>query len=408
MRIANPESRIAAQSSPTHPSPRGRAGRRMPLSAILHSLFAILVLAGCGGPPPPGGAPGGDLDAALDACARGDLAAAEAMVKERKDAESIRLRARILMMRNRNREAIELLLPLLQGKVKSYEGVEQQSQVLPELAIAYVRQDDFLNASKVYGMLGEAVIAKKYEALGRKVAYSTNLGVDEVSVDFQLTEPLAVVSATVNGQRGLFVIDTMLDQVVLDREFARKATVDALGVRGAGNVDEATALEISIGQARVKNVPVHLGEWMEIGRMRVDGMIGLQFLMHFDFTLDYRRSRLTLRKPGGPMKGDPGYLVGDRYLLTGGLLNGTTRTFVAIGTGLKGVTLAASDLFPAADVKEFAAGGVKLAKPSIDAKAFPAGLEGSFGIPIAFVMGPAALRGKVLRVDPASMRVALD
>ena len=370
-------------------------------------LWVILVLAGCGGTVRGGGTPG-DLDPALDACSRGDLAAAEALVKDGKDAGSIRLRARILMMRNRNREAIELLLPLLQGKVKSYEGVEQQSQVLPELAIAYVRQDDFLNASKVYGMLGEAVIAKKYETLGRKIAYSTNLGTDEVSVDFQVTEPLPVVSATVNGQRGFFVIDTMLDQIVLNREFARRATVDTVGLRGAGNVDEATALEVTIGQAKVKNVPVHLGEWMELGRMRVDGMIGLQFLMHFDFTIDYRRSRLILRKPGGAMKGEPAYLVGDRYLLAGGLLNGTTRTFVAIGTALKGVTLAASDLFPAADVKEFAAGGVKLAKPSIDAKAFPAGLEGSFGIPIAFVLGPAALRGKVLRVEPVSMRIAID
>jgi hypothetical protein len=81
-------------------------------------------------------------------------------------------------------------------------------------------------------------------------------------------------------------------------------------------------LEVSIGQAKVKNVPVHLGEWMEIGRMRVDGMIGLQFLMHFDFTLDYRRSRLTLRKAGARDRGEPAYLVGDRYLLTGGLLNG--------------------------------------------------------------------------------------
>ena len=51
---------------------------------------------------------------------------------------------------------------------------------------------------------------------------------------------------------------------------------------------------------------------------------------------------------------------------------------------------------------------MKLAKPSIDAKAFPSGLEGSFGIPIAFVVGPAALRGKVLRVEPRSMRVAID
>mgnify|MGYP001055751316 CR=1 FL=1 len=86
----------------------------------------FLLIAGCGGSPRGGSS--SDLDAALDACARGDLAAAESMVKDARDPGSVRLRARILMMRNRNREAIELLAPLLQEKVKSYEGVEQQSQ----------------------------------------------------------------------------------------------------------------------------------------------------------------------------------------------------------------------------------------------------------------------------------------
>jgi hypothetical protein len=403
MRIANRESRLAVRPPPPLP-PGGRKGGSS--TAILNSLFAILLLTGCGGSTR--SASSGDLDAALDACARGDLPAAEAMLKDGKDAGSIRLRARILMMRNRNREAIELLQPLLQGKVKSYEGVEQQSQVLPDIAVAYVRQDDFLNASKVYAMMGEAVIARKYETLARKVAYSSNLGVDEVTVDLQLADPLPVVSATINGQRGLFVIDTMQDQIVLDRDFARRATVDAVTLRGTGNIQEAVALEVGIGKAAVKNVPVHLGEWMEVGRMRIDGIIGLQFLMHFDFTIDGRRSRLTLRRPGSAIRGEAAYLVGDRYLLTGGLLNGSTRMFVAIGTGLKGVTLAASELFPTADVKEFAAGGVKLAKPSIDSKAFPAGLDGSFGVPISFVMGPAALRGKILRLEPSSMKIAIE
>jgi hypothetical protein len=366
----------------------------------------VLVLAGCGGSTRSG--PSGDLDAALDACARGDLAQAEALVKDARDPGSVRLRARILMMHNRNREAIELLAPLLQEKVKSYEGVEQQSQVLTELGVAYVRQDDFLNASKVFAMMGEAVVSRKYKSLAAKVAYSSNLGAEEVAVDLQLSDPLPIVPATLNGQRGLFAIDTMQDQIVLDRSFARKAAVDAMGLRGTGDFDEAVAAEVGIGRAAVRNVPVHLGEWMEVGRMRIDGILGLQFLMHFDFTIDGRRSKLILRKAGGTLKGEPAYLVGDRYLLTSGTLNGTTKIFVAVGTGLKGVTLAASELFPTAEVKDFAAGGVKLAKPSIDVKAFPAGLEGSFGVPISFVVGPAALRGKVFRVEPASMKMSIE
>jgi len=350
----------------------------------------------------------GDLDAAIDACARGDLAAAEAMLKEGRDAGSIRLRARILMMRNRNREAIELLVPLLQGKAKTYEGVEAQSQVLPDLALAYVRQDDFLNAAKVYGMMGEAVVAKKYEMLARSVAYTSNLGSDEASVEFHITDPLPVVAGTVNGLRALFVIDTMTDQVVLDRAFARKAKLDAVGLQGGGSFDEAKAAELGVGRLTVKNVPVHLGEPMELGKLRVDGILGLQFLMHFDFTLDYRRSRLTLRKAGGTIPGQPAFLVGDRYLLTGAMLNGSTRIFVGVGTGLKGVTLAASELYPAGEVRDFAAGAVKLAKPALDFKAFPAGLDGSFGVPIGFVLGHAALRGRVLRLEPVSMKLSID
>src|SRR5205823_10670202 len=101
-------------------------------------------------------------------------------------AGSIRLRARILMMRNRNREAIEILLPIFQGRVKSFEGVEERQSVLTDLAIASVRQDDFLSAAKFYALMGESVMAKKYDRLGSKVAYSSNLGVDEVSVDFQV------------------------------------------------------------------------------------------------------------------------------------------------------------------------------------------------------------------------------
>src|SRR5262249_50742552 len=120
MRIADRESRIAGRVAPHRCPPPGGGSRRGILrAAILNSLFAILVV-GCGGPSRGGAS--GDLDAALDACARGDLAAAEALVKDARDPGSVRLRARILMMRNRNREAIELLAPLLQEKVKSYEG----------------------------------------------------------------------------------------------------------------------------------------------------------------------------------------------------------------------------------------------------------------------------------------------
>jgi hypothetical protein len=376
-------------------------------------VLAALLVAGCGGSTRKAGTPtaAGSLDPALEACARGDLDAAEALVRDSRDLEAIHLRARILMLRNRNREAIELLTPLLQGKAKAYEQLERQQRVLPDLAVAYVRQDDFLNAAKIYALMGDSILARKYETLARSVAYSSNLGNEELTVEFFSADPLPIVAGTLNGLRILFVIDTLLDEIVIDRDFARRAGLATLGVRGGGNVDEATVQEVGVGRLTVKNVPVHLGQAVQVGSLRPDGAIGLQFLMHYDFTLDYRRSKLTLRKAGGTVPGVPVFFAGDRYLLLEGKVNGKDKTFVGLGTSLKGVTLAASDYFQlgqGGEILEFSAGPLKLVKPALDAKSFPAGLDGSFGIPVGFVLGHAALRGRVLRLEPRSMRLLIE
>jgi hypothetical protein len=169
--------------------------------------------------------------------------------------------------------------------------------------------------------------------------------------------------------------------------------------------------ELSLGQMTVKNVPIHLGTAIEIGALKADGAIGLQFLMHYDFTLDYRHSRLLLRRAGGAIAGQPALLAGDRYLLMSGMMNGKDRTFVGIGSSLRGVTLAVSDLvgdLPGTGISELIAGPLRLVKPALDPKAFPAGLDGSFGVPVGFVLGHAALRNRVLRLEPRSMKLALD
>ena len=359
----------------------------------MRALALAVVLVGCGGSAPV--AATGDLDPALDACSRGDLDAAESFVKAARGHEAARLHARILMMRNRNKEAIDRLAPLLQGKSTDYESMERRQMVLPDLALAYVRQDNFLSASRIYAHMGETLLAKKYDALARVVAYASDLPDNEVSIDFFVTDPLPIVAGSVNGRRALFVVDTLLDEVVLDRAFARAAGV------------EGVARELALGRATIRNVPVHLGEAAPVGTLRPDGAIGLQFLMHFDFTLDYKRSRLVLRKAGGKAAGgQPAFLVGDRYLLTRGTMNGKDQTFVGIGSSLKGVTLAASELV--GEIQEFATGPIRLVKPQLDLKSFPVGLEGQFGIPVGLVLGHVALRGRVLRLEPRSMQLFIE
>jgi len=373
-------------------------------------LGAALLLAGCGdgGGSARRSAPGdaSAADAALEASARGDIDAAEALLRPASDPDSLRLRARFLLMKNRNREALEILAPLVTEKVKDMEEVERRQRVLPDLALAYVRLDDFLNASRIARLAGDGLLARKYETLSRTVAYSSNLGTDEIPVEFFVTDPLPIVAGTIGGQRALFVVDTLLDEIVLDRDFARKA-----GVLGVGGANEGVLPELTLGRLTVRNIPIHLGQAMQIGTLKPEGAIGLKFLMHYDFALDYRHSRLVFRRAGGVLGGQQALLAGDRYLLLNGLIYGKDRTFIGIGSSLKGVTLAVSDLVAdqfASGLAELSAGPLKLVKPALDPKAFPAGLDGSFGVPVGFVLGHSALRNHVVRLEPRSMRLAID
>ncbi len=374
------------------------------------ALAALLLSAGCGGGSsrraPAAETPPTATDAALDASARGDLEAAEALLKDARDPDSLRLRARFLLMRNRNREAAELLSPLALEKVKDMAEVERRQRILEDLVLAYVRLDDFGNAARFTKMSGDGALARKYEALSRSVAYASNLGTDELTVEFFVTDPLPIVAGQVAGRRVLFVVDTLLDEVVLDRDFARRA-----GILPVSGPDDAVLPELSIGRLTVRNVPIHLGQAVEIGSLRPEGAIGLQFLMHYDFTLDYRRSRLVFRRAGSPAVGQPALVAGDRYLLLKGMVNGKDRTFVGVGSSLKGVTLAVSDLLfdpTGGGITEVTAGPLRLTKPTLEPKAFPAGLDGSFGVPVGFVLGHAALRNRAFRLEPRSMTAAFE
>lgn len=370
----------------------------------MRHAWILLLLVGCGGgEKKTESAAASPADAALEASARGDIDGAEALLRDAKDPDSVRLRARLLLMKNRNREALDLLTSLRPLKVNNMDEVERWRMLQPDLVTAFVRLDDFQSAAATAKSMGDRVLERKYAALGRGVAYSSNLGPDETSVELYVTDPLPIVAGSVNGIRCLFVVDTLLDEVVLDRDFARKAGVLPVGVS-----DEAVLPEISIGRMTVKNVPAHLGRAMELGQLRPEGAIGLQFLMHYDFTLDYRRSRLVFRKAGGTIAGQPAYIAGDRYLLLGGQVNTKDRLLVGIGSSLKGVVLAVSDGLAGSPIAELTAGPLKLVKPALEPKAFPAGLDGSFGVPIGCVLGHAALRNRTIRLEPRSMKLAID
>ncbi|HXG61226.1 MAG TPA: aspartyl protease family protein [Planctomycetota bacterium] len=364
------------------------------------ALLALLAACGPGRPELP--------DSALEAYQRGDFERAETLLGSPADPESALLKARILLLRNHPGEAARILLPFTRGR----HDVSVETLLHQELALAALRADDFAAAARAFHFLGETVAARKYDTLARRVGYVSELDGPEAAADLLSADPVPLVVADANGVSGLFLVDTALDEVLLDRDFARKARAATVGLQAGAfrrSYDEAILESLEIGRLRVRNVPARLGAVSAPEGVRADGAIGLSLLLRFDFTLDLRRGRLVFRRPAGPSplpRGVPAFWAGDRTLLVRGSLRDGTPALAAVASSLPGTTIAASPAV--AEGTEFRLGGLSLSVPRSAPAAFPENLGGAFGFPVHFVLGAGALRGRALRVDPRSMTAALD
>jgi hypothetical protein len=397
---------------------KGRRVRVLPGGRI--GTIGLLILASCAS------GSGGRREAtgegaAFEAFRRGDFDQAEALGRGGTELDSRLLQARLHLLRNRPKESIEALYPLAapyrpftQLMPAKYDDIQVFSQVLLELGQAYVRADDFFNASRVYWALGDNILSRKYEALAKVVAYLPSDGWTETSLELEGVDPIPHVTMGVNGRPGVFLIDTSTDEIVIERDFAKRAGLTGLGYRTTNyNVayDESSAERVTLGKLEVRNVPVHLGRLPAIAKVRADGAIGLAFLMHFDFTIDYRRSRLTLRRAGAaPAGGLPAVLAGDRHLLVLGSVNGRPGSWIAINTAMPDVVVAASSGMASqgGSLQEIAAGPLRLSRPPVDTDSFPTGLDGGFGFPAGFMLGHPALRDHSIRLEPRSMRIFIE
>ena len=361
-------------------------------------------------------------DPGIEAFQKGDFDRAEALYKGGTDLDSRLLMARLHLLRNRPTQAVALLHPLAapyepftrKSMPTKYDDIQLHGRVLQELCQAYVRADDYFNAAQVSWALGDNILSKKYAALANTVSYLTTPDWTESSVGLEGIDPLPHVLMSVNGRTGLFLIDTSIDEIVIDRDFAKDAGLTGHGLRTTNynvSYDESVADAVALGKLAVKSVPVHLGRLAPISKLRADGSIGLSFLMHFDFTLDYRRQRLTLRRAGTPLPGGlPAVLAGDRYLLVQGSVNGKAGSWMAVNTAMQNVVVAASERVAAAvdPVREIAAGALRLSQPPLDAASFPTGLDGGFGFPVSFMLAHHALRDRSVRLEPRSMRILIE
>lgn len=199
--------------------------------------------------------------------------------------------------------------------------------------------------------------------------YQIDLPKTGTRIPFEATDPLPLVKVRANGKDAIFLIDTGGPDLVLDKDFAAELGLQtSAGPQGtfAGGmqmgVQRSQLPEFVIGDAKVRNVPVSLlptrGFALKPG-VRVDGVVGGSFLMHFLATIDYPNGALILkpRSDSAAFEHDaeaahativPMWLSGDHFVFVRARIGKAPEALFNVGTGLAG-------------------GGIQATKPVLDA-----------------------------------------
>ena len=230
------------------------------------------------------------------------------------------------------------------------------------LAEAFYRRDDFGRAAPLFRAIGQEAKARQLESFKTAAPYQIEGQAQVTSLKFVMTDPLPVVQVRVNGKDPVnFFIDTGGAELILDPEFAQEVGVSKYGSEtGAFGGGKKAAFEfgrvdsVTLGELKVKNVPVHLLAVRRFsqpvfGGTRVDGILGTVLLYHFLSTLDYPNGELVLRRKPTEGQSDfakeaeqgrlisvPFWMAGDHYMVAWGTANKSGPMLFFVDTGLAG------------------------------------------------------------------------
>lgn len=136
--------------------------------------------------------------------------------------------------------------------------------------------------------------------------YKVDSTVKKTIVPLEILRDRPIIEVKVNGKEDKlrFVLDTGSGISVISQETALKmkikpiskgGTARAVGGDGKFEIVYGFLNTVSIGDSRVRNVPVYIRKFHDDGE-RVDGYIGLSLISKFLTTVDYGNSTFTLTK----------------------------------------------------------------------------------------------------------------
>jgi tetratricopeptide (TPR) repeat protein len=317
------------------------------------------------------------------------------------------------------------------------------------LAEAASRRGNFAGAATWLRQAGrsERADAAAYEAFGNAQPYRITSAEKGARLPFVQTDPLPAVEMSVNGVRGLFLVDTGAAEIVLDPAFAAKADVAGsggdTGLFAGGrtaNITYARIGEIALGSLEVADVPALLlstaGFTSAAGGKQVAGVIGTELFSRFRTTIDYPKGALILEPPDAPSPHDqaieiPFLMVRDHFLLARGQLNDGPGQLFFVDTGLAGYAFtgpaatlrdagiavptlpadSSSDIGESAvapfDIRALILGRARREDMKGLYGPFPPQLESSTGVHIGGIVSHAFFRPYAVTFDFARMRIIL-
>jgi predicted aspartyl protease len=142
--------------------------------------------------------------------------------------------------------------------------------------------------------------------LGERDKLYFSAGAEQTKVKFELIGNRPIIEVGVNGrkERLRFVLDTGSGITVISKKTAKRIGVNSItkggfakGIGGDGKFEIVYGFinQVSIGDAVVKNVPVYIRDFQDVG-YHLDGYIGLSLISKFLTTIDYGEKTFLLTR----------------------------------------------------------------------------------------------------------------
>jgi hypothetical protein len=196
-------------------------------------------------------------------------------------------------------------------------------------------------------------------SFGEDTPYRIEWGAkDETVVPFLLTDPLPVLTVTIEGREVTTLLDTGGDTFILDPEIAASLGIEVVasmeGMFAGGMTAEVgfgRAESLVMGDVTVRSVPLALlpTQGFVLGEHTIEGILGTNVLRQFLATVDYPNDRLILRKRGGEAASRfyddsrssvvaevPFVVASTHFLMARGSLNGVDGLVFHVDSGLAG------------------------------------------------------------------------